>query len=42
MNTKRILIAILSLGGIMFVDAQQPNGYFFKEFTQGKVVLENH
>lgn len=41
MNTKRILIAILSLGGIMFVDAQQPNGYFFKEFTQGKVLLKN-
>lgn len=41
MNTKRILIAILSLGGIMFADAQQPNGYFFKEFTQGKVLLKN-
>lgn len=41
MNTKGILIAILSLGGIMFADAQQPNGYFFKEFTQGKVLLKN-
>lgn len=41
MNTKGILIAILSLGGIMFANAQQPNGYFFKEFTQGKVLLKN-
>lgn len=41
MNTKGILIAILALGSITFTNAQQPTGYFFKEFTQGKVLLKN-
>lgn len=33
-NTKGFHIAILSLASIMFADAQQPVGYFLKEFTQ--------
>ena len=33
MNTKGILIAILALGSITLINAQQPAGYFFKEFT---------
>lgn len=41
MNTKRILIAVLSLGNIMCANAQQSTGYFFKEFTLGKVLLKN-
>lgn len=41
MNTKGFLIAILSLGSIIFADAQQPAGFFLKEFTQGKVLLKN-
>ena len=41
MNTKGILIAILTLGSITFANAQQPTGYFFEEFTQGKVLLKN-
>ena len=41
MNTKGILIAILALGSITFTNAQQPAGYFFKEFTSGKVLLKN-
>lgn len=40
MNTKGILIAILALGSITFTNAQQPAGYFFKEFTSGKVSLK--
>lgn len=40
MNTKGILIAILALGSITFTNAQQPAGYFFKEFTSGKVLLK--
>ena len=41
MNTKGILIAILALGSITLINAQQPAGYFFKEFTPGKVLLKN-
>ena len=41
MNTKGILIAILALGSITLTNAQQPAGYFFKEFTPGKVLLKN-
>lgn len=40
MNTKGILIAILALGSITLINAQQPAGYFFKEFTPGKVLLK--
>ena len=40
MNTKGILIAILALGSITLINAQQPAGYFFKEFTPGKVLIE--
>lgn len=40
MNTKGTLIAILALGSITFTNAQQPTGYFFKEFTSGKVLLK--
>ncbi len=40
MNTKGILIAILALGSITLTNAQQPAGYFFKEFTPGKVLLK--
>ena len=40
MNTKGILIAILTLGSITFANAQQPTGYFFEEFTQGKVLVK--
>ena len=41
MNTKGILFAILALGSITLINAQQPAGYFFKEFTPGKVLLKN-
>ena len=40
MNTKGILIAILALGSITLINAQHPAGYFFKEFTSGKVSLK--
>lgn len=42
MNTKGILIAILALGSITLINAQQPAGYFFKEFTPGKVLLKTN
>ena len=30
----------LALGSITFTNTQQPAGYFFKEFTSGKVSLK--
>lgn len=41
MNVKSVLAVVLASGNIMFAGAQQPDGSFFKEFTQGKVVLKN-
>ena len=40
MTKKTLLLSILLTFGL-FAFAQESNGYYFKEFTQGQVILKN-
>lgn len=41
MSATRIIITILFLLNNLLIFAQRTNGYYFKEFTPGKVILKN-
>ncbi|MBR5541861.1 MAG: hypothetical protein IKU64_05830 [Bacteroides sp.] len=41
MNIAKTIITTLFLTVIFFVNAQESNGYYFKDFTNGQVILKN-
>lgn len=41
MNIRTILIAILLSLSCIWISAQETNGYYFKDFTPGQVILKN-
>ena len=41
MNIRTILITLLAALNVSSVSAQESNGYYFKEFTSGQVLLKN-
>ena len=41
MNIAKTIITTLFLTVIFFANAQESNGYFFKDFTNGQVILKN-